>query len=65
MSLKFCIHVLIYITRLIFYTINIECAFYIVNYFSAAEFEIVLTPPFAESITEGDVRWEKGMTTNC
>ena len=26
----------------------------------AAEFEIVHTPPFAESITEGDVRWEKG-----
>ena len=24
------------------------------------EFQIVNTPPFAESITEGDVRWEKG-----
>eukprot|EP00795_Rhopilema_esculentum_P003055 gene3055-1338_t len=27
----------------------------------AADFEIVHTPPFAESITEGDVRWDKGV----
>lgn len=26
-----------------------------------ADYEIVNTPPFAESITEGDVRWEKGI----
>ena len=24
------------------------------------EFQIVSTPPFAESVTEGDVKWEKG-----
>lgn len=23
---------------------------------------IVNTPPFAESVTEGDVRWDKGMS---
>ena len=26
----------------------------------SVEYEIVYTPPFAESVTEGDIRWEKG-----
>lgn len=32
-------------------------------HFSSAlfEYEIVYTPPFAESVTEGDIRWEKGV----
>ena len=35
--------------------------------FSVEEYQIVHTPPFPESITEGDVRWEKGevLWKNC
>ena len=30
--------------------------------FSGDEVKVVSCPPFAESITEGDIRWEKGET---
>jgi hypothetical protein len=29
-------------------------------YFTGEEIKIVTAPPFAESVSEGDVRWEKG-----
>ncbi len=29
------------------------------------DIRVVNTPPFAESVTEGDVRWEKGNTCPC
>lgn len=28
--------------------------------FPGDEYRVVSTPPFAESVTEGDVKWEKG-----
>jgi hypothetical protein len=31
-----------------------------VSYFTGDEIKIVTVPPFAESVSEGDVRWEKG-----
>ena len=31
-----------------------------ISFVDSDEFQIVHTPPFAESISEGDVRWEKG-----
>jgi len=31
-----------------------------VSHFTGDEIKIVTTPPFAESVSEGDVRWEKG-----
>lgn len=31
-----------------------------VHLFPGDEYRVVSTPPFAESVTEGDVKWEKG-----
>ena len=31
-----------------------------VYFHKGQEFTVVSTPPFAESVTEGDVKWEKG-----
>jgi len=31
-----------------------------VPHFTGDEVKIVTVPPFAESVSEGDVRWEKG-----
>jgi hypothetical protein len=31
-----------------------------VSHFTGDEIKIVTVPPFAESVSEGDVRWEKG-----
>ena len=35
--------------------LNVFC-----TYFSGNEFVVLKTPSFAESISEGDVRWDKG-----
>ena len=34
---------------------------YYFSYLSGDEIKIVTTPPFPESVTEGDIRWEKGV----
>ena len=33
-----------------------ECRYYVTD----DEVRVVHTPPFADSVTEGDVRWDKG-----
>jgi len=30
---------------------------------SGDEVKVILTPPFAESVTEGDIKWNKGRST--
>ena len=48
-----------YITKCTAVVVSVDSLCY--SFFTASEFAIVNTPPFAESITEGDVRWEKGL----
>ena len=38
---------------------------YLIFPLSGQEFTVVSTPPFAESVTEGDVKWEKGEYYYC
>lgn len=38
---------------------------YLIFPLSGQEFTVVSTPPFAESVTEGDVKWEKGECYYC
>ena len=38
---------------------------YLIFPLSGQEFTVVSTPPFAESVTEGDVKWEKGECYCC
>ena len=33
---------------------------FLISHFTGDDFQIVKTPAFAESVTEGDVRWERG-----